>query len=243
MKAVNLKQVRSFIIFDLPTSYSYIYNCLQKNHERYIRRYRHWPVKATSQKLIADYWWNVLMHFILIFSISSLAVIFYTPSIVKNGLFFSVSFITGVIVYIPLYFMIYQPAFRREFLPNLATAIAMFENRERSWMEQCKRDQLRNRALVFFFYVLDKTSKISFLAASDHCADQLHKIFGVSQTGMKKELDFLFKRDKRARLSSRHITEIEEDFEKVYSLLEAMQFPEGIRHLQELEQRLKKYNS
>jgi len=84
-------------------------------------------------------------------------------------------------------------------LPKLETVIAVHEGREHAWQEKCKQDQLTNRSLVLLFYVFDKTSKANYLNPSDKCADLLHKIFGSSPDGIKKALDLVFKKEKRAK--------------------------------------------
>ena len=145
-----------------------------------------------------------------------------------------------MLAYLPLYVMIYRPIFTGEFLPKLETVIAAYEGRERAWLEKCKQDQLTNRALVLLFYVLDKTSNISYLSPSDKCADLLHRIFGVSTKGMKNELDLVYKKAKRAKLEARHQVEVAKSFEEAYAILEEMQFDEGIRRLKLLEQQFQR---
>jgi alkyl hydroperoxide reductase subunit AhpC len=139
-----------------------------------------------------------------------------------------------------LYFILYRPIFTGDFLPKLETVIAAYEGRERAWLEKCKQDQLTNRALVLFFYALDKTSKANYLTPNDKCADLLHKIFGSSPDGIKKALDLIFKKDKRAKLEHRHLVEVGKSFEEAYAVLEAMQFEEGIQQLKHLEHQFKR---
>lgn len=241
-----MRRLKSFFTFDLPVNYKYLYIRFRQTHERQRYLYSSWPAEATRRKLISDYWSNVLFHYLLLFSLSTLFVslssIVYTSF---EGIYFPTLIMLGVFTYLPLYFMIYRPTFNREFLPNLETVIAEYEGGQQLWMEKCKKDQPTVRALAFFFYVLDKTGKINYLSDSDKCADHLHKIFGVSTKAMKTELDLIFKdiifkKDKRPKLKSRHLTQIEKSFEEAYSLLEGMQFTEGIQHLRELEQRFKR---
>ncbi|RFS20220.1 hypothetical protein DVR12_21130 [Chitinophaga silvatica] len=147
-----------------------------------------------------------------------------------------ITILVCIVLYLPLYFITYRSIYNDEFLPKLEMAIATYEGRERSWLEKCKQDQLSNRALVLLFYVFDKTSKADYLAPSDKCADLLHKLYGISPKGIKNELDLIYKKDKRAKLESRHIVEVSKSFEEAYKVLETMQFEDGIKCLKSLEQ-------
>ncbi|MVT08334.1 hypothetical protein [Chitinophaga tropicalis] len=96
---------------------------------------------------------------------------------------------------------------------------------------------------MLLFYAFDKTSKANYLIPSDKCADLLHKIFGSSPDGIEKALDLIFKKDKRDKLEHRHLAEVGKSFEKAYTILEAMQFSEGILQLKHLEQQFNKQQS
>jgi hypothetical protein len=170
--------------------------------------------------------------------VAAVAVWFYNGQL--NGMYMLVSAALGIAAYLPLYFMLYRPIFTGDFLPKLETVIAAHEGRERAWLEKCKQDQLTNRALVLFFYAFDKASKANYLTPSDKCADLLHKIFGSSPDGIKKALDLIYKKDKRAKLEHRHIVEVGKSFEEAYAVLEAMQFDEGIQRLKQLEQQFQR---
>lgn len=135
----------------------------------------------------------------------------------------------------PLYVLLYRPAFASDFLPKLETVIAEFEGNQRIWTEKCKQEQLSIRGLVLLYYILDKSADINFLTPSDKSANLMLKIFGVSQKGLKNELDLLFKKEKREKIEQRKQTEIAKSFEEVYIILEEMQFSKGIQMLKELE--------
>lgn len=240
MRSLNLRRIQSFATFDLPINYNYIYSRFHKTHEDYCSSYAVWPTTATRHKLISDYWGNVLRHYLLLVGVSTLFVILTnSPLIFAKGIQLGVLFMMGALAYVPLYYFIYRPTFNDDFLPKLETAIMAYEGKEQAWLEKCKQDQLSNRALVLLFYVLEKTSKLSFLSPTDKCADQLHQIFGVSPKGMKNELELVFKKDKLVKPDSRHYLEVFKSFGEAYTLLEAMQFNEGVQHLKELELRLK----
>ncbi|MCW3466193.1 hypothetical protein [Chitinophaga nivalis] len=238
MRSLNLKQLKSFFTFDLPVKYSYIYSRFRKTHERKRDIYASWPAEATRHQLINEYWNNALWHYLLLVVVATAAVWFYNDQL--NGMYMIICVTVGIIVYLPLYFLLYRPVFTGDFLPKLETVIAVYEGRERAWLEKCKQDQLTNRALVLFFYAFDKASKANYLTPSDKCADLLHKIFGSDPGGIKKALDLIYKKDKRAKLEHRHLVEVGKSFEEAYVILETMQFDEGIQRLKQLEQQFQR---
>lgn len=238
MRSLNMKQLKSFCTFDLPVRYSYIYSRFRKTHEGQRDIYAKWPAEATRRQLINEYWSNALGHYLLLVVVAAVAVWFYNGQL--DGMCILVNVTLGITAYLPLYFILYRPIFTGDFLPKLETVIAAYEGRDRAWLEKCKQDQLTTRALVLFFYALDKTSKANYLTPSDKCADLLHKIFGSSPDGIKKALDLIFKKDKRAKLEHRHLVEVGKSFEEAYAILEAMQFDEGIQRLKQLEQQFQR---
>ncbi|QJB38784.1 hypothetical protein HF324_13275 [Chitinophaga oryzae] len=238
MSSLNIKQLKSFFTFDLPVKYSYIYSCFRKTHERQRDIYASWPAEATRRQLINEYWSNALWHYLLLFVLADLTVFFYSGQL--NAMYVLAGVTLGMAAYLPVYFLVYRPIFTGDFLPMLETVIATYEGRERAWLEKCKQDQLTNRALVLFLYAFDKVSKANYLTPSDKCADLLHKIFGSSPAGIKKALDLIFKKDKRAKLEHRHLVEVSKSFEEAYVVLEAMQFDEGIKQLRQLEQQFQR---
>ncbi|NLR56945.1 hypothetical protein HGH93_02455 [Chitinophaga polysaccharea] len=241
MRSLNLKRMQSFATFDLPVNYNYIYTKFRQTHEDYGSVYTFWPTAASRYKLISGYWENALRHYLLLVAVSSLfVVITNSPSIFWNSIQLSMLLIMATLAYIPIYHFVYRPTFNNDFLPKLETAIIAYEGKEQAWLDKCKQDQLSNRALVLLFYVLEKTSKLSFLSPTDRCADQLHQIFGVSPKGMKNELELIFKNDKLVKPDSRHYFEVFKSFGEAYDLLESIEFNEGVQHLKELELRLKK---
>jgi len=234
MRSLNLKQLKSFFTFDLPVKYSYIYSRFRKTHEGQRDIYASWPAEATRRQLINEYWSNAIWHYLLLFVLADVAVFFYSGQLNATHMLAVVTL--GMVAYLPVYCLVYRPIFTGDFLPKLETVIAAYEGRERAWLEKCKQDQLTNRALVLFFYAFDKAGKANYLTPSDKCADQLHKIFGVSPDGIKKALDLIFKKEKRTKLEHRHFVEVGKSFEEAYEVLEEMQFSEGIQQLKRLEQ-------
>lgn len=238
MRSLSMMQLKSFLIFDLQVKYDYIYSSFRNTHERQRLIFTNWPTGATRCQLINEYWNNALWHYLFLLVVSAITVCLYNRQL--NSMYMFAHVTLGVVLYLPLYFLLYRPIFTADFLPKLETAIATFEGRERAWLEKCKQDQLTNRALVLFFYALDKTSKANYLTPSDKCADLLHKIFGSSPDGIKKALDLIFKKDKREKLGNRNLLEVGKSFEEAYAILEAMQFEEGIQKLKQLEQQFQK---
>jgi hypothetical protein len=241
MRSMNLKRLTSFFAFELPVNYKHLFTRFCRTHEGQRNVYSSWPAEATRRQLINDYWSDTVLHYLLLVTLSAL-IVFLMPSTdgFSVGMYIRMYVIIASLVYVPLYFTVYRPTFNLEFLPRLETVIAEYEDRERAWLEKCKRDQLTNRGLVLLFYALDKTSKANYLTPSDKCADLLHKIFGSSPDGIKKALDLIFKKDKRAKLEHRHLVEVGKSFEEAYAILEEMQFDEGIQRLKLLEQQFQR---
>lgn len=234
MSSLNLRRLPSFFTFDLPVNYSHIYSRFRKTHDRQRSNYASWPATATRRQLINEYWNHAVWHYLLLFGVAAVAVLFLSGQL--NASYVLTSMTLGIAAYLPLYFIVYRPTFTGDFLPKLETALATHEGHERAWLEKCKQDQLTNRALVLLFYVFDKTSKINYLGPNDKCADLLHKIFGSSPDGIKKALDLIHKEDKRGKLEPRHRVEVSKSFEEAFAILEAMQFKEGVKLLKQLEQ-------
>ncbi len=61
------------------------------------------------------------------------------------------------------------------------------------------------------------------------------KLYGVDQGSLKKNLELIFTRKKN--LTERKITEIQNRFQEAYNFFEEIQFKEGMRILDELEQK------
>ncbi|RAJ78955.1 hypothetical protein CLV59_10615 [Chitinophaga dinghuensis] len=233
MTSLKMQQLKSFFTFDSPVNYYNIYKQFSQTHNQQRRLYANWPPEATRHQLINEYWNNTIWHYLLLIGISVVSVFPFSGD--PTAFLFS-TVLLSIVLYLFLHYTVYRRVFSREFMPKLETAIATYEDRERSQLEKCKQDQLSNRALVLLYYVFDKTSKANYLAPSDKCADLLHKLYGVSPKGIKNELDLIYKKDKRAKLESRHIVEVSKSFEEAYKVLETMQFEDGIKCLKSLEQ-------
>jgi hypothetical protein len=156
-----MKQLKSFFTFDLPLRYSYIYSRFRKTHEGQRDIYASWPAKATRRRLINEYWSNALWHYLFLVVLADVVVSLCSGRL--DSMYMLAGVTLGMAAYLPLYFLLYRPIFTGEFLPKLETAIAAYEGRERAWLEKCKQDQLGNRALVLFFYALDKTDQVENL--------------------------------------------------------------------------------
>lgn len=233
MSIKSYRQLKSFILFEQPSDFEYLTLHFRRSHEKYQERYVSWPITATKRKLINDFWFWVLFHYAAIVAFSGVIFMAVLASFYLTN--FLIVLVIGILLYMPLYVLLYRPAFNSDFLPNLETVIAEFEGSQRIWAEKCKQEQLSTRGLVLLYYILDKCAEINFLTPSDKSASLLLKIFGVSQKGLKNELDLLFKKEKRTKIEQRKQTEITKSFEEVYAIFEEMQFPKGVQMLKEME--------
>lgn len=228
-----MRWLKGFLTFTIPTKFRYLYRRFQLIHNQQNQTYDNWPIAATRHRLIAEYWFWAFMHYFAIIVLGSLVTLIFFQSI-SIEILISICLIC-TFLYIPLNAFIYRPTFNGDFLSQLENVISKYEGRSTSWAEKCRQGQLSTRGLVLLYYILDKCAEINYLTPSDKSASMLLKIFGVSQKGLKNELDLLFKKEKRAKIEQRKQTEIGKSFEEVYALFEEMQFPKGIQMLKELE--------
>ncbi|WP_346239543.1 hypothetical protein ABDK00_007485 [Niabella insulamsoli] len=230
-----MKKVLSIFAFERPVDYNHISKSFYKTHQQRLDIRETWPARATRRMLITDYWGNATIHFLLILGLATFITSFFNSQ--PNVAYFSTSVLAAIVVSIPLFPLLYLPSFNREFLPNLETVIATYQNEERAWMAKCKKDQPDNRTLLLLFYVLDKAGKVNYLSPNDKCAVLLSRIFGVATKSMRTDLDLVFKKEKREKLDPRGRVEVGKNFNEAFTILETMQFSEGIKLLKELEQK------
>lgn len=131
----------------------------------------------------------------------------------------------------------YWPNFYSDFLPKLETIKETYERKQHEQLEKCKRAQLSNPALVLIYYVFDKVSGMNSLQCKDQYAGLLTKLYGVDPGSLKKNLELIF--GKKKNLSERKLTEIQNRFQEAQDFFEEMEFKEGLRILNELEQKFK----
>ncbi|RPD39450.1 hypothetical protein [Chitinophaga barathri] len=106
MKKLNLKWLKSFFTFDLPVNYNDLTLRFRQAHEKQHGYISSWPTEATYRYLISDFWGNALKHYLAMLA----AGIFITIALNQfNTLSASILALTGFLVYVPLYFMIYRP--------------------------------------------------------------------------------------------------------------------------------------
>ncbi|WP_126244390.1 hypothetical protein [Chitinophaga rhizosphaerae] len=233
MQLFPFHRLKSFILFEQPFNFQYLTLHFRRTHEKHQEHFDSWPIAATRRKLINDFWFWALCHYAALVAICG--IVFLGVLATFNISYLLLVLVVGILLYLPLYVLLYRPAFTGDFLPKLETVISEFEGNQRIWAEKCKQEQLSTRGLVLLYYILDKCAEINFLTPSDKSASLLLKIFGVSQKGLKNELDLLFKKEKRAKIEQRKQTEITKSFEEVYAIFEEMQFPKGVQMLKELE--------
>jgi len=228
-----MEKVVSFITFEFASNQ----NCLtqQFSATQFFNQKNNpgWSTNSTRQKIIARYWYDlVLSHFIVIFGLPSLLFLLATANQQRS---LSIVFIVGLVTYPIMCLFHYRPHFYFNFLPRLETIKDIYDRKQVGQLEKCKRAQLSNPALVLIYYVFDKASGVNSLQCNDQYAATLMKLYGVDQGSLKKNLELIF--GKKKNLSERKYPEIRNRFQEAYSFFENIQFKEGRRILNELEQK------
>lgn len=232
-----MQKVMSFITFEFATDRNCLSQQFNATHVFYQKDIPHWSTNATRQKLIARYWFElVVIHFYLIFGFPALLFV-ATKHLVRSYL--PVIFVTGLLTFVIMLLFHYWPNFYNNFLPEIETIKEIHERKQVEQLEKCKRAQLSNPALVLIYYVFDKVSDINALQCNDRQAELLMKLYGVDQGSLKKNLELIL--GKKKSLSERKYTEITNRFVEARSFFEDLQFKEGQRILDELEQKFKAY--
>lgn len=151
--------------------------------------------------------------------------------------YFPVLFVVGIFSFAVLLLFHYWPNFYGNFLPRLETIKESYERKQLEQLEKCKRSRLSNPALVLIYYVFDKVSGMNSLQCNDQYAALLRKLFGVDQGSLKKNLELIY--GKKKNFPPRKYTEIRNRFQEAYNFFEEIQFTEGLRILNQLEQKFK----
>ncbi len=231
-----MKKVGSFITFDFPLNRDYISEQFAATHVLHVKRIPQWSTNATRHKVIANYWFvHVLSHFVFLFSLPALLVLLYSAHF--DRFYLSAVFVTSIITFPVLLLFQYLPFYYIDFLPWLETVKETYERKQLEQLEKCKRAQLSNPALVLIYYVFDKVSGINSLQCNDQYAALLMKLYGVDQGSLKKKLELIFSKQKNQ--TERKITEIRNRFQEANDFFEEIQFKEGLRILDVLEQKFK----
>lgn len=66
MRSMHLRRMKPFATFDLPINYHYLFSNFRNTHESCRKLNPVWPALATRRKLIADYWQNSFLHYLLV---------------------------------------------------------------------------------------------------------------------------------------------------------------------------------
>lgn len=106
---------------------------------------------------------------------------------------------------------------------------------------KCRKAQLHTFSLVLIFYSFDKSTGINSLQCNDRIAALLTKLFGKDPGGIKDCLQMIF--GKKQELTPRLRTEIQNRFNEAYSVFDDLDFKEGIKILQGLEQKIVSFST
>ena len=231
-----LQKIMSFITFEFATDRNCLSQQFNATHVLYQRDTPGWSTNATRQKVIARYWFElVLSHFCFLFGFPAL--LFFAGTNHLVGSYLPIIFITSLLTFTTLLLFHYWPNFYNNFLPELETIKEIHESKQVEQLEKCKRAQLSNPALVLIYYVFDKVSGINALQCNDHYGELLMKLYGVDQGSLKKNLELIL--GKKKNLSERKYTEITNRFAEARSFFEDLQFKEGQQILDQLELKFK----
>jgi len=230
-----MQKVVSFITFEFALDRNCLSQQFAATHTAYQKNFPEWSTTATRQKVIFRYWFElVLSHFALLFGLPALLLL---ASNHFDTRYLSIVFVAGILTYAVMLLFHYWPNFYSDFLPKLETIKEAYERKQHEQLEKCKRAQLSNPALVLIYYVFDKVGGINSLQCNDYYAQLLTKLFGVDQGSLKKNLELII--GKKQNLSERKLTEIRNQFEEAKTFFEEIQFKEGLRILNDLEQKFK----
>lgn len=230
-----MKKVISFITFEFASNRDCLSKQFAATHILHQRNLPEWSTTATRQKVIFRYWFElVLSHFAWVFGFPALLLL---ASHNYNTRYLSIIFVAGIVTYAVMVLFHYWPNFYSDFLPKLETIKETYERKQQEQLEKCKRAQLSNPALVLIYYVFDKVSGLNSLQCNDQYAALLTKLYGVDQGSLKKNLELIF--GKKKNLSELKLTEIQNRFQEAQNFFEEIQFKEGLRILNELEQKFK----
>jgi hypothetical protein len=234
MKEAMLK-VMSFITFEFALDQNSLSQQFASTHSAHQRDFREWSTTATRQKVIFRYWFElVLSHFASLFGLPAL---FLLASNHFDTRYLSIVFVVGILTYAVMFLFHYWPNFYSDFLPKLETIKEIYERKQLEQLGKCKRAQFSNPALVLIHYVYDKLSGINSLQCNEHYAASLTNLYGVDPGSLKKNLELIL--GKKKNLSERKLTEIGNQFEEARTFFENIQSKEGVRILNELEQKFK----
>lgn len=192
---------------------------------------------------IGAYWYRLIPLHLLVILSAGVLLYFVSGGNCNQSftlVFLTVCMFTGIV----LFFTLYLPNFFFRFLPSLPAPVREQPVRiptEPVFLpkEKCRQSQLSNPALCLVFHVLQKSSGMESLPADDASAATLNQLFGVDPGSLKKNLRFFFgPASGRANLSERKQTEIRNRFQEARAFFEALSFPNGIRMLNDLEEKV-----
>jgi hypothetical protein len=226
----------SFLSFDFVSDANSLSQQFTTTHLFYQKDSPLWSTNATRHKLIARYWFElVLCHFFVLVGLP--AILSLTTFKHFDVRYLGIVFFTGVISFSTLLGFLYWPKYYNFFLPHLETIKEVHERKQVEQLEKCKRAQLSNSALVLIYYVFDKLSGANSLQCNDRFAALLTRLYGIDSGSIKKNLELIFGNKKT--VSPRKLTEIQNRFQEAYNFFEEMEFPEGVKMLHDLEQKFR----
>jgi Membrane-bound metallopeptidase len=135
MMKKNLKQMQSFITFDLPFNTQHIGSLFTNTHYNHLTSIPNWSSSATRKKVIAKYWFEyVLIHFATLIGISVIVAIPFINSIDIS--FLPSLWMVATISFFVLLVINYWPSYYSNFLPKLESLVDDFEKQQTSKLHE-----------------------------------------------------------------------------------------------------------
>lgn len=138
----NLKQVKSFITFDLPVDTIHISTLFTSTHRQNLLNFPYWSLNATRKKVISRYWFGyVCMHFTVLWGFAALIALPFTGEL--NRYYLPGLLIAGCLSFLVLFVTHYWPRFYADLLPKLDSLVDEYENRQKNQMQRKWLEELQ----------------------------------------------------------------------------------------------------
>ena len=234
----KLSKWMSFITFDFPIRKEYIRGLFISTQENCQKVSPHWSLSATRKKVIAEFWFKlVLIHFLNILIIGILV-----AAIPFGGNWHSILMpllLGAIISFIGVTALSYWPVYYADFLPQLDTIIAEEQKLKDAEEEikKCKRSQFSIPSLVVIYYVFVQAGNMTLLSINDRSAELLNNIYGADKDKLKQNLSRLYK---PSQLSPKERAEFQKGIENARTVFEALNSQAALKILDQLELKLQR---
>jgi hypothetical protein len=137
-----LKQMQSFIMFDIPVSTQHIGSLFSLTHYHHLTSISNWSFGATRKKIIAKYWFQyVLVHFCIL--VGSAAILSLPFINVLDKYYLPIFFLVAAISFLVLFAANYWPSYYSDFLPKLDSLVDEYEKRQADKLQEQRLIELQ----------------------------------------------------------------------------------------------------